>query len=254
MSTTPAATDGEQARRRLTAGRVFANAEARAVAVLVRAQFRYDNRFRLTVLSILPLTLVYMLSGFKEGGLDPFSTERQGQTLVYMGIAMFPPMLRAALTQSDAFRAAWVFHGTPADKRALVMSLKDYVAAWFIVPYVTFISAIYVVATGRPLMVAVHMMVLGLISHLLLTVDFILNPEVPFSKPPSRGARTRTTFAAIMIAALVGALLPLGLAIVYEAPLLTAAAVAALALFNAVAQAGLRFRLAGIEKVAQFDM
>src|SRR5262249_7203500 len=150
-------------------------------------------------LTILPLTLVYMFGGFNQGGLDPFARGGEGHTLVYMAVMMFPPMLRSALTQSEAYRAAWVFHGTPADKRALVMALKNFVAIAFLLPYLAFVGALYVLAVGRPLMVALHVVLLGLISHLLLIFDLMLNPEVPFSLPPSRGARTRTTLVSIMV-------------------------------------------------------
>ena len=185
MATTPPRRAGRRGRRRpLAAGRVFANGEARAVAVLVRAQFRHDNRFRLTVLSIVPLTLVYMFSGFDEGGLDPFLGGRQGHTLVYMAVMMFPPMLRAALTQSDAYRAAWIFHGTPADKRALVMALQELRRAG--VPGAVPRLPRRHLRRGRWAVrgwCALHVVLLGLISHLLLVVDLMLNPEVPFSRP-----------------------------------------------------------------------
>jgi len=51
----------------------FSRGEARAVALLVRAQFRFDQRFRMGILGIIPLTGFYMLLGLDEGALrDPF--------------------------------------------------------------------------------------------------------------------------------------------------------------------------------------
>jgi hypothetical protein len=254
VETTPARSGAAAGPRPLASGWLFANGEARAVAVLIRAQFRYDNRFRLAVLSILPLTLVYMFSGFNEGGLDPFNGRRQGHTLVYMAVMMFPPMLRAALTQSEAFRAAWIFHGTPADKRALVLALKQFVTVAFLVPYLVLIGLIYVSVIGRPLMVALHIGLLGLLSHLLLVLDLMLNPEAPFSRPAARGARTRTTFLSIMAAVFVGAILHVVLTAVYTSAFTIAVTVAGLVALTVVAETALRLRLEGIEARAEFDL
>jgi hypothetical protein len=251
--TTPAAAGGANAGRPLAAGWLFANGEARAVAVLVRAQFRYDTRFRLTVLSIVPLTLVYMFSGFNEGGLDPFAGRRQGQTLVYMAVMMFPPMLRAALTQSEAYRAAWIFHGTPADRRALVLALRNFVAAVFLLPYLGFVGALYIAVIGRPLMVALHIALLGLFSHLLLVIDLMLNPDVPFARPPTRGGRTGAMFLSIMVAVFVGATLHLVLTAVYSSTIATIVTVVGVLGLTLVGEAALRLRLRSVGERAQFD-
>jgi hypothetical protein len=47
----------------------FGRGEARAVALLVRAQFRFDQRFRMAVLSMIPLTGFYLLLGIDNGAL-----------------------------------------------------------------------------------------------------------------------------------------------------------------------------------------
>jgi ABC-2 type transport system permease protein len=253
VDTTPAGGAGKAARP-LRAGWLFANGEARAVAVLVRAQFRYDNRFRLTVLSILPLTLVYMFGGFGEGGLDPFDGQRQGHSLVYMAVMMFPPMLRGALTQSEAFRAAWIFHGTPADKRALVLALRSFVAVAFLAPYLAFVGAVYVAVVGRPLMVALHVVLLGLFSHLLLVLDLMMNPDVPFSRPSARGARTWSTFLSIMAAVLVGTTLHFVLIAVYSSTFAIVFTLTGLVALTIVAELALRLRLESAAAGAQFDL
>jgi hypothetical protein len=240
--------------RPLTAGWLFANAEARAVSVLVRAHFRYDNRFRLTVLSIVPLTLVYLFSGFNTGGIDPFRGARQGHTLVYMAVMMFPPMLRGALTQSDAYRAAWIFHGTPADKRALVLALRSVVVVSFLLPYLLFLGAIYVTIIGKAWQVLLHVGLLGLLSHLLLVFDLLLNPEVPFSRPVDRGSRTLRTFVSITAAVAIGSSLHFVLGAVYSSSIATLVTVAGLAMLTLIAEIALRLRLDRLEERAQFDL
>jgi ABC-2 type transport system permease protein len=252
VDTTPAGRTGES--RQLRAGWLFRNGEARAVAVLVRAQFRYDNRFRLTVLSIVPLTLVYMFGGFGEGGLDPFAGAREGHSLVYMAVMMFPPMLRGALTQSEAFRAAWIFHGTPADKRALVLALRSFVATAFLAPYLAFVGVVYVAVVGQPLRVALHIAILGLLSGLLLMLDLIMNPDMPFSRPAARGGRTWSTFVSIMLAVFAGTTLHFVLIAVYSSAVATMVTVAGLLGLTALAEIALRMRLDQVGERAQFEM
>ena len=238
----------------LAAGWIFANGEARAIAVLVRAQFRHDTRFRLTVLSIVPLTLVYLFSGFNQGGIDPFGGGREGHTLVYMAVVMFPPMLRAALTQSDAFKAAWIFHGTPANKGALVVALKNYVTVSFMAPYLLLLGAIYVAVVGQPGRVLLHIGLLGLISHLLLIVDLLFSPDVPFSRPVARAARTGRTLLSITIAVAIGTTLPFVLAGVYSSAVATIVTVVGLLLLTVVAETALRVRIEDLDSRAQFDL
>ena len=246
-----AARAGKRVTRRLAAGWLFANGEARAVAVLTRAQFRFDNRFRLMVLSILPLTLVYLFSGLGDGGIDPFATRRQGHTLVYMAVMMFPPMLRAALSQSEAFAAAWIFHGTPADRRALVLALRNVLVVWFVLPYLAFLATIYLLVSSRPLMIPVHVLLLGLFSHLLLMVDLLLNPDLPFSRPHTRGARTGSTFFSILAAVLLGSTLHLLLQVVYTSTFALAATLAGLIALASVAEAALRLRLSTLAETGK---
>ncbi len=238
--------------RPLTAGWLFASGEARAVSLLVRAQFRYDTRFRLTVLSILPLTAIFLIASLDEGGIDPFSPGA-GLTFVYFAVMMFPPLLRTAIGQSDAYRAAWIFHGTPADKGALVLAVKRFVLVAFVLPFLACLYVVYVVAVGRPAAMLLHVLVLGLASHLIQLFDLILNPDVPFSKPVSRG-RTASTFVTIMAIMVFDFVLNVDLGLAYATTPGTIAVVAGLAGLNVVGEMGLRERLRGLSERAQFDV
>jgi hypothetical protein len=116
----------------------------------------------------------------------------------------------------------------------------------FLLPYLAFIGLLYVAATRRPAMVAVHMVLLGLVSHLLLVLDFVLHPDPPFSQPPARASRTRSTLISIVAAIAVGTTLPLVLGPVYASPAATGLTLAGLAVLNALAHLGLRARLGAI--------
>jgi hypothetical protein len=97
----------------------FRKGESRAVSLLVRNQFKYDQKFRLAVLGILPLTVIYLFMGLRKGPLaDPFVSHGMGSGdfwLLYFAVLMFPIMLNATLANSDAYQASWIYYATPAD-------------------------------------------------------------------------------------------------------------------------------------------
>ena len=63
-----------------------------AVGLLAGAQFRTDQKFRLGVLGILPLTVIYLLAGIGES--EGPEVLRREPLLVYYAVLFFPVMLR----------------------------------------------------------------------------------------------------------------------------------------------------------------
>jgi Flp pilus assembly protein TadB len=51
----------------------------------------------------------------------------------------------------------------------------------------------------------VHVALLGLVSHLCLQVLVLMDPEMPFSKPPSRSGRSATLIIFMMMVGLLAA-------------------------------------------------
>ncbi len=160
-----------------------------AVGLLASAQFRTDQKFRLGVLGILPLTVIYLLAGFSEPeGPEMLSRE---PVLVYYAVLFFPVMLRQFLVYSESFRAAWVFHAAPMPFDEMVVALKNVVVARFLVPYLMLVLLLIGWLHPRPpLELFMHGLVLGLLSHALLTADLLVNPSLPFSQPTRQGTRS----------------------------------------------------------------
>lgn len=173
---------------------IFRRNESRAVALLVRAQFRQDLRFRLSVLGILPLTLFYLFYGLRQGPLlDPFvhpGNALQGWFLLYMAVLSFPLILIPQMAQSDAYRASWVFYATPASRAALVLSMKDFVTAHFVLPYLAFVGLIMSYFFESLFHVVIHMAVLALVGHITLQIAVRLVPGLPFSQPVRKGSQS----------------------------------------------------------------
>lgn len=210
-------------------GRWFRAGEARAVALLVRSQFRNDQRFRMGVLSILPLTLIYILMGVHDGNVqDPFlrPAAHSGISLVTVAVMMFPTMLKLHLTRSDSYRASWVFFACPADRLRIIRSAKNVLVASFLVPYLAFVALVLSYLTGAVWHVLVHVALLGLISHLLLQVVVLTDPELPFSQPFQVGQRSRQFFFLIGAMAVAGVLMQGVMPVLYANPVSTLGAFA----------------------------
>ena len=164
------------------------------------------------VLSILPMTLIYVFMGLRDGNLqDPFSGSRGGTpfSLVTVAVLMFPAILKQSLTYSEQFRASWIFFACPSDRISIIRSTKNVVVAYFLVPYLLFVSAIYIFFIGKSGIghVAIHMALLGLLSHLVLQSYVLLDPELPFSRPTQTGRRSGAVLALMLVMGLASGLL-----------------------------------------------
>ncbi|MEP6916204.1 MAG: hypothetical protein ABJC89_11185 [Acidobacteriota bacterium] len=180
---------------------LFKAGEARCVALLVRSQFRNDQRFKMGVLAVLPMTLLYLVMGIRSGSVhDPFVPAPRGAgfSLVTMAVMMFPPMLKFELARSEAFRASWIFFACPIDRMKIVRASKNVLVAYFLIPYLAFVAAITTYFAGHALHVAVHITLLGLISHLVLQIVMFLDPALPFSRPPADKGRRSTSFIGLV--------------------------------------------------------
>ncbi len=184
----------------------FVRDEARAVSLLIRAQFKHDQKFRLGVLGIVPLTIFYLYLGIRQGAiLDPFEAQPDmaQDAIVYLAVLLFPTVIHACLTRSDAYRASWIFHTCPADTARLVLSTKWFVMVSFVLPYLGLMAAIFLYRFRNPVHVIVHVLVLGLLSHLFLQMTVFIDPNLPFSKPMQKGERSVVMFMTALIQTVV---------------------------------------------------
>lgn len=210
------ASSQERKRKPVKAGaprsaRWFGGGESRAVALLVRSQFRNDMRFRMGVLSILPLTLIYLYIGLQGG-----ASGSRNLTLVSLAVLLFPTTLKMHLGRSEAYRASWIFFSSPADRTRLVRSAKNVLVAFFVLPYLAFVAALLLVFRYPPAYVAVFVLFTGLVSHMVLQLATLVNPELPFSRPLAKGSGAGSTFLTIFVIAAVGSVLPLLLQRFYD--------------------------------------
>jgi len=203
---TVAARTSSGAARPARAGWWFRGGEERAMALLIRSQFRNDQKFRMGVLTIIPLTVLYIFQGVMRDG--PGAGRPGGEfSLVGFAIMMFPAMLKMQLTRSDAYRASWIFFAAPVNRARLIRASKDVVVAMFLVPYLVFVTAAMAWATHNVFHAIVHVGLLGLISHLVLQVTILMNPELPFAQPTEKGRGPTNLFSLFIGIGIVNVLL-----------------------------------------------
>lgn len=198
----------------------FRGFEERVVSKLIWSQFRNDNKFKMAVLGILPLTLFYLAMGLEEGPLiDPFISAQFniGRTgFLYFVVLLFPLMLRTLVSQSDAYRASWIFYTSPADVRLLILTVKRVLMFFFVQPFLLVMGLIFYYFFQNILHVFLHLVVLGLFAQLMLQLGFLYSPELPFSRPNVKGSRSRNlTLILVVIPIFVFGIFPFVFKYVY---------------------------------------
>ncbi len=234
----------------------FKRYEGRAISLLIRNQFKFDQRFRLAVLGILPLTIFYLILGLRAGPLlDPFvhprfDFERGG--LLYLAVMLFPLILKTNLATSDSYQASWIFYATPASKERLVLETKNFVLVYFVLPYLAVIAAVFGYYFRNLLHVLAHVALLALLAHIVLQVAVLLNPELPFSKPVRKGERSSRILMAFFGPLLILMLLYFLLRRVYADPQLFAAALGGLAAASLLLERAIMRRVRKLTRKLQF--
>jgi hypothetical protein len=225
--------DKKPARRTLRGTWLFRGGESRAVALLVWSQFRNDTKFQMGVLTILPMTVLYLVMGLRQAETAGSGTIRDiGRTMPLISLAMllFPSMLKSSLVRSDAYRASWIFFVSPSNRARLLRSAQNVLVITFLLPYILLTGAAMIWFYHQVRAVVLHLAVIGLLSNLLLQVSTLIEPELPFSKPIDKGLSSARIFALTMLAGVAATVLALVTPAIYgrtSAVLLTCGLLAA---------------------------
>ncbi len=230
--------------------------EQRAVALLVLAQFRHDHRFRLAVLSVVPLSVLYLAMTLAEGPLlDPFANPGAagGGLLLYFAVLFIPMMLLMAVGRSDAYRASWIFHVSPVHRPDLVLAAKDLIVQFLLAPLLLALGLIFSYFFRNPLHAFVHVVVQGLIANVFLVGLVALQPQLPFSTPVEKGQASLAFLATAVTAAVMQTVSsPLLSAVIYPYPSTTVVLIVALFGIGVLGQRLLRRRLERLTAKMEF--
>jgi hypothetical protein len=221
----------------------FGRGEARAVALLVRAQFRFDTRFRMAVLGILPLTAFYFMLD-PAAFTDPFAGQAaESGVTMYFAVMFLPMTLQMALHASESWRAGWIFFASPASPSRVVVATKNFVAVYFLGPYLVLLAVLWSAFYERVWHALVHAVFVWLMAHLFLQATVVLKPALPFASEPRRAERSSSMFGAAAIGTVMAAFIPLVMPTVYAHTTMTVAVFAAVAAATAALEYALRLRV-----------
>ncbi len=182
----------------------FLGPEENAVFRLIWAQFKYDSRFKMSVLAILPLTAIYLFLAVKEGGMpDPF-VNGSGRPdmhayLVFFALGIFPSMIQGGVVNSRSYRAAWIFFATPADLTKLMLSTRKFVKIFFLVPYLIMLGLAFAYVFGSLLHAFMLLIPLYSLTMIQLAVTYMIYPGVPFSRPMRHGQGSVSVVVSLLV-------------------------------------------------------
>jgi hypothetical protein len=187
---------------------------------------------------------------------DPFVAHGLGSGnswLVYLAVLMFPLMLNTSLSNSDSYQASWIYYATPADRSRVVLASKDFVFAYFAVPYLVFLGALFLYFWRNPWHVVLHLGMLLLLAHLFLQTVVLLNPVLPFSMPPRKAQRSASLIVIMIFfpIAAIGLLTVLP-SLVYPNPLLLAGTMTGFAALSCLLETLLKKRVQTLIEATEY--
>jgi hypothetical protein len=183
----------------------FLNPEETAIFRLVWAQFKHDSRFKMTILAIVPMTVLYLFLAFADDGgfADPFISGIKGaghhSFLVFFAIGIFPSMIQGGVLHSASYQASWIFFATPANLTNVMLSTRRFIQLFFILPYLLALFAVFVWFFGNLLHSFMLLIVLYFLTMMQLSVTYSLFAGVPFSRPVKKGQNAATVFLSIIM-------------------------------------------------------
>ncbi len=218
------------------AGLLWRSPEERGIALLIANLFRHDSQFRMGVLTIIPVTVLYVgiiIFANHAPILDPFTAAGRagfGSTiLLYLAVGFFPTYVKNALTFSSQSEASWLFHASPADRLLILRAARRFILVFFIAPYLLLLSVLYAVLTGSIAHTLQHFTAIALL--VLIETDLLLffSPRLPFSRALSAGRRGGGALVRMLAGVVI--LLPIYLLVVfvYTSPIASWLALATLA-------------------------
>ncbi len=238
--------------------RLFRRPEDRVVLRLVWGQFRHDNKFRLAVMGMFPLLLIYFYLGLREGALlDPFlhgSVSIRQFALFFFAILILPMVLKQSIEATDAYEASWIFYATPCRLDRLVLAGRNMLFLLVAGPALLLLLVLFVYYFRNPLHAVAHTATIGALAFLFLQISYLVSPKLPFSEPKVRGSQSRVFTALFLLLPFAGiALLMVISSVMYGAIGRVALLYAGLFGVSALVERLIRRRVAALSRRLQYS-
>jgi len=169
---------------------------------LILAQFKYDTKFKMSVLSIVPITVLYLfigLSGDGGGLTNPFIDGGGGDNIlpfIAPGVLM---ILLASVFYSPNYQASWVFFATPADLRTIIHTTVKVLKYVFLIPYMLLLAGLLWYVYANIIHAVLMVTIVYLIAVVMMKVMYPFFAQVPFALPAEKGKRTISIIALVFI-------------------------------------------------------
>jgi len=183
----------------------FLNPEEIAIFRLVWAQFKYDSKFKMTILAIVPMTVLYIFLAFADGGgiADPFvvgiGEAGTHSFLVFFAMGIFPSMIQGGVLHSTSYQASWIFFATPANLTNVILSTRRFIQMFFILPYLFALFVVFGLFFENFLHSLMLLVVLYILTMIQLSATYLLFAGVPFSLPLKTGQSAASVFYSLIM-------------------------------------------------------
>src|SRR6185436_3142967 len=87
-----------------------------------------------------------------------------------------------------------------SNRARLLRSAQNVLVVTFLIPYLLLTGVVMAWFYHQVRIVFIHLVVMGLLSHLLLQLSTLIEPELPFSKPIDKGLSSARIFGLTMLA------------------------------------------------------
>ncbi|MFH1893136.1 MAG: hypothetical protein ABIK83_10710 [Candidatus Zixiibacteriota bacterium] len=179
--------------------------EQAVVFKLIWVQFKYDKKFKMGVLAILPLTLLYLFMGITDiwddgGVLNPFQTDaalRGGSILTFIAPGLLPVMVIFNVLYSASYKSSWIFFSTPSDLREVIFATVRFMQYVFVIPYLIVLCVVLCFIYGNALHSIMMILLLYFLIQIVMLLVFPFVAGVPFGLPTKTGQQS-AVFVAIL--------------------------------------------------------
>ncbi len=189
---------------------LFRTHEEKAVSLLLKNHFKYDQQFRMAILTIIPISVIYFILVFvnsASGIRDPFTPEGIGlfaTTIpIYVAIGFFPFYIKNALSYSSSAEASWIFYVAAYERIKLIDAAWKFVFVFFLVPYFAVVILAYMLITKSVIGILLHFLVVFLLSLAQTDVFLYFFAELPFSRKYQKGKGMLSLYLRMLAAPLL---------------------------------------------------
>jgi hypothetical protein len=176
--------------------------ETRAMWMLFKAQVKFDSKFRFALLSWLPFMGFYFVLAVIQGSMhDPFGQINPGifrSNSLYLLAILSPLLIMQQISQSESYKASWIFYSTPIDRSRLLLGVRNIVLLLVFAPYMILLGIAF--SYYMPALSAVkHTFMISAFALLIFQVSLVFAPKMPFSQQRTQQRNSASRIFTMML-------------------------------------------------------